>query len=81
MSSHTGLCPGGSLRQEFEIFELSWNQTKLYKYELGHQRNQHVKYKPWQPSVERDRPKQFLEDFDNGTQNLAMGTSPYIGGC
>jgi hypothetical protein len=23
--------------------------------------------------------KQFLEDFDNGTQNLAMGTSPYIG--
>jgi hypothetical protein len=24
--------------------------------------------------------KYFLEDFDNGTQNLAMGTSPYIGG-
>jgi hypothetical protein len=25
--------------------------------------------------------KQFLEDFDNGTQNLATVTSPYIRGC
>jgi hypothetical protein len=25
--------------------------------------------------------KQILKDFDNGTQNLAMGTSLYMGGC
>jgi hypothetical protein len=25
--------------------------------------------------------EQVLEDFDNGTQNLAMGISPYNGGC
>jgi hypothetical protein len=32
--------------KKFEILELSGNQTKLYRYVLGHQRNQHVKYKP-----------------------------------
>jgi hypothetical protein len=45
LSGHTGLCLGGSLGENFEIFELSWNQTKLYRYEIGHQRNQHAKYK------------------------------------
>jgi hypothetical protein len=82
LSGPTGLYPGRSLRQKNSRFlnflGIKPNFADMYQDTKGiNMQNISPSNQVWREiSI-----KQFLEDFDNGTQNLAMGTSPYIGGC
>jgi hypothetical protein len=78
---HAGLCPGGGLRQGLKIFNFPGIKTNFADMNLD---TKGINMHSISPSNQVWREiglKQFFEDFDNGTQNLVMGTSPYIGGC
>jgi hypothetical protein len=81
LSDIIGHCPGGGLRQGFEILNFLGIKSNFPDMNLD---NKGINMQSISPSNQVWREiglKHFLEDFDNGTQNLAMGTSPYIGGC